>query len=303
MVARLIRWARLRLKEIRTIGFLAALAVLADVGFTFNPSIEERFPWVAHNLGHGVHLLEVIEALLTVSAAAIILRFYFGRRRPPPGPLGLLHFLLMPGAPDSAQFKFRVAQVEADLEPFVRLSDAEVDIANRHPELYGPGRWALYNEWFRIRPQSFLLLDRFDPKSGAWGPIAVSIVLPLTSAGANRLRGGATAVVEMRDLEIASDGTPSSEYLIDTWIVKKAGQARYIDRPIREPHRKYARALLFVHLGVFWDARSPATFLVEADNPHIRDVCQHLGFDGSIRTKDGEILQQLSFPPILRTRI
>jgi hypothetical protein len=300
MRARLIRWARRRSQELRAFGLLVALAVILDLIVQSNEWIEVHTPWIAHDLGHGVHLVHVVEALLTLAAFGVIASFYFSKRKPPPGPLGLLHFLLIPAAPDPRRFKFRIAHAEANLEPFVRFSDAEADIANRHPDLYGKERWDLYGEWFRIRPQSFLLLDRYDHPSGAWEPIAVSIVLPLTSDGHDELSNGSIKVTELRDRHIAREGTSSTAFLIDTWIVKPRGRAHQVDKPLRELHQKYARALLFVHLGIFWDTTVRAVFLVEADNPHIRDICADLGFDGSRRTKDHEILQRLCYPDDLR---
>jgi hypothetical protein len=300
MVARLIRWARRKWHELRAIGLLLALLVILDALAQSNEWIETHAQWIAHDLGHGVHLVHVFEALLAFAAVAIIVIFYVTKRKPPPGPLGLLHFLLIPDAPDPGWFKFRMAQAEANLEPFVTFSDAEADIANRHPDLSGDERWKLYSDWFRMRPQSFVLLDRRDPKSGIWEPIAVSIVLPLTSLGHDDLCNGTIRVLELSDRHVAPLGAPSSVFLIDTWIVKAKGRAKDIDKPLREPHRKYARALLFVHLGVFWDSTTRAIFLVEADSQHIREICGHLGFDESRRTKDNEVLQRLCYPDHLR---
>jgi hypothetical protein len=299
IMPRLIRWARRHWAELGLSGLIIAVLFIVVRLLEYAPESvhSEKYRTL---LGVVVEAGHAVEALVAVVAALVIFVLWFasrtGRNTPPSGPLGLLHFLELPSPPDVAEFSFRCAQAEIDLQPFIAFSDDEVDIANRHPELVGSSRWDLYSTWFRINRQAFLLLDKRNEKTNAWETIAVSIVLPLTGEGCERLSKGRVSVVDLRDLEIARQGLQPAAFLVDTWIVKKIGRARRIDRPIRESHKKYARALLYVHIGIFWDSISATSFLVEADNSHIRSICEDIGFDGSQKTKDGEVLQQLRIP-------
>jgi TIR domain len=215
---------------------------------------------------------------------------------PTMGHVSWMHLIDVPDAPDETVFRYRVPQSEVELEPFVELSDAEVVITDRHPDLYGCTRRRLYYRWFGFQRLSFLLLDRFDVGDHKWQPIAVSIVLPLTELGRKRVCNALIRIVDLAREDIADNVSLSSCFLVDTWITKQKGEARLTDRRTREPNLGYARAMLLVHLGLFWRDAGPNVLLVEADNIRIMSICDDIGFDATRRTADGEILQSLCYP-------
>jgi hypothetical protein len=296
MFASLVRLVKRQRAEIGAIGLLVAAVIIIHETVERVQWFSIHLPWLADELGKGIRVVHLIDASFVFLVLVVVLALRFYRGKPPMGHVSVLHFLLRPDAPNPAAFQFRVPRSELDLEPFVEFSDAEVNIASRHHELSGKSRRDLYRRWFGIRKQSFLILDSFDPASSKWSPIAVSIVLPLTDAGYQKICDKLVRIIDLADGDVARDGTASTRFLVDTWIVKQKGKAKFVDKPIREPTEKYSMALLYAHLGVFWTGRSRAILLVEADHPKIMHICDALGFDKSRRTRDGAVLQCLSYP-------
>ncbi len=124
------------------------------------------------------------------------------------------------------QFRLRAVRKREDLEPFVRLSEAEIDIVNAHKTLTTGDRWKLYENWCRWTAtddrlpwydvksflsrcwnrwrrrsllsadqlrwdnvKSFLSLERRSD-NGVWEAIGVSIILRLSERGVASLAKG-----------------------------------------------------------------------------------------------------------------
>lgn len=218
------------------------------------------------------------------------------------GHLSYMHLIDVPDAPDQTLFRYRVPQSEVELEPFVEFSDAEIVITDRHPDLYDATRRRLYYRWFGFQRLSFLILDRFEASLHQWQPIAVSIVLPLSELGRKHVCNGLMRIIDLAREDIADHVSLSYCFLVDTWITKQKGEAQLTGRRIREPNLGYSRAMLLVHLGLFWRDVGPNILLVEADNIRIMSICDDIGFDGTRRTADREILQYLCYPDDIPTK-
>jgi hypothetical protein len=236
-----------------------------------------------------VHWLHVIEAGLILGALLYVGAWYIWGRVPTFGKVTTVeHLAFVPDKIPFLKYRYRMPRDETELEPFVSFSDQSSAIAGRHPELDGATRSALYQRWFHRRREAFLILD-------SWAQVAVSILLPLTNAGYDRLLQKQMSVIGISD-EIAPQQDTSNKLLLDTWIVKPRGKATAIDKVVQVPHERFGHALPLVHLSIFWNGVEATTLIVEADNQHIRTLCAHVGFDSSRRTKDGAILQVFRYP-------
>jgi hypothetical protein len=291
------------LKEIGFFGLALAVIIIA-ISASNLLVIPEKYSIYTNFLENMVEKTHLLEAFITVFVATCALYFFlkvrFGKGRFPS--LGIERLLVLPGEPDPNKFKFRIAQHYSDLDSFVWWSDDELDIAQRH-DLQGAERRKLYNKWFDWRSDAFLLLDRYDPIKGQWIPVSLSITLPLTQQGADRLANGKVRVLDFEEGDITGKGLSTSDILIDTWIVKKKGMKG--KKIVRENHEHYAICLLFLHLRIFWNRTGDISVFVEADNPKVEEACNRLGFDRSRQTKDGAVLQVMSsltnyHDPILR---
>jgi hypothetical protein len=303
---RLVRFAKRRTKEAGFFVILVAVVLIATEILDRSEAFKKRFPDVVPMLHRFTEYAHFFEASILVLAVAILLGLFvfglvswlFGRNRLRVAPrrYGIERLLVLPGEPSGDTYRFRMAQHEGDLTAFVDWSDGEAEIAQRYPELHGPKRRKLYQTWFKIRKEAFLLLERFDRKSHQWNSIALSIMLPLTEHGQKQICEQRLKVVEIgdsRDAVIARDGEASPCFLIDTWIVKPRQILE--QRVVREAHEHYGICLLFVHAGVLWDGTQPMTCLVEPDNRTVERVCERLGFV-TAATTDGYPLQSLSLP-------
>jgi len=300
MWARLIRFARRRLHHAGVVGILTAVVLLSADLLDGRKWPEKHLPWLAPILHRTAEARHLLEAVFIAVALAVLLGFFvvrivsriFGWDRL--RSLSVEQLLVIPAAPDRHHYRLRMAQQVGDTEPFVTWSDAEAEIAARHPGLSGPERRSLYATWFGLRKEAFLLLERRDSKTGRWDPIAVSIVLPLTEHGQAELCSGRLKVVEIAasaEPVIAARNAQSSCLLVDTWIVRRKLLQK---KRVREAHEHYAICLALAHVGVFWTGRAKAVLLVEADNRVVAATCKRLGFE-TLDT-DATMLQSLAFP-------
>lgn len=274
---------------------VAILTVLAEV-LQFAPFLHSLLAWLPVSLDAVVYWLHLSDAVLFLSGLLYGAGWYVWGRVPTFGrETTVAHLAFVPDAIPPDKYRYRKPADVTELEPFVSFSDKSSAIAGRHPELTGAARSTLYQTWFRRRQEVFLLLDRWSLDNGRWEPVAVSIVLPLSDTGYNRLLQKQVAIIEMVD-EIAPNQDPSTKLLLDTWIVKPRRKASAADKIVQVPHEQFGHALPLVHLGMFWNGTARTTLIVEADNPHIRRLCAHVGFDSSRRTKDGAILQVFNYP-------
>jgi hypothetical protein len=304
----LIRTARRHIREAGVIGVIIAILLIGAEVMHRIEWLETNYPSIAEILHKVVDVAHIVEAAVVVCAIVILICFLvvktMRKARLPVSPpsLGVERLLVIPDPPDPQHYRFRMAQHEGDLEPFVQWSDNEMEIAHRHPDLSDDKRRKLYLTWFRLRRESFLVLERFNHGSSRWDALALSIALPLTEHGRDQICRSQLKIVDVGDsgnAVIARQGTPSSCFLIDTWIVKPRGERRLSRgkrKVLREEHETYGIGLVLVHLSVFWDGRSDGLFLVEADNRIVARFCRRIGFLDSQPTEDGEILQSLSFP-------
>jgi hypothetical protein len=146
------------------------------------------------------------------------------------------------------------------LRPYVAFSGGDLAIAGAHADLTIEGRYALYERWFQINPAAFLSLEKRN-WLGNWKPIAVSILLPLTVAGREKLSTGQVEVLGLNEFYIASTGVKANVFLIDTLIVKRWLQGR---------NRGYGfPGLTIKHIADLWDASPDAWFLIEPDSTRL----------------------------------
>ena len=187
------------------------------------------------------------------------------------GDFGTRYLAQLPDLSRRTEYRFRYVSTDADLSPFVQLSDAESVITGANPGLEGEARRELYRQWcqwtarFEQMPwydprnevKTFLTLERLQP-DGTWLPIAVSILLPLTREGGRHLR-----------LFRQSDT-----------VGRVGGVAHHQERVVRYHHHGWAVALLLRHVSEFWNAdfRRSVTFLSEPDNPRIAKMLNDLRF-------------------------
>jgi len=239
---------------------------------------------------------------------------------PPMGKFGMRALRQRPDLSRRNQYRFRYAQTQDDLLPFVELSDAETTIAEANPGLSGPQRWKLYEQWCqwtaideRIpwydpanRVRSFAILDQKQPDE-TWLPIGVSIVLPLSMNGARHLRlmrrSDHTFSEKRNAATLQSDDFvrgPSDRLLLDTWIIRQRSSTTGIpsSRVSRVDHHQWGVALILRHVAEFWDPDSKTliTFLCEPDNPKIAMMLNDLLFFEENRNAVSGNLFVLKFP-------
>ena len=217
------------------------------------------------------------------------------------------HFLKTPKFGEN-NYRFRMLRSSSELMFFGRFSDDEPDIAASNPGLEGDKRLQFYKDWFDIRRDAFLILDRINLGTGNWDPIAVSIVLPLSIEGSRRIRtGDVQTVVKQPDGSFSSqltkfivkEGFPIHALLLDTWIVKRKKRQRSTvnNGPAsddhaeasaagRESHQRWAMGLLMKHISILTKDMDPMPILVEPDYWHIGYLCHIWNFD---RERDGKL--------------
>jgi hypothetical protein len=221
---------------------------------------------------------------------------------PPMGEFGIRVLSQRPDVSRRDQHRFRYVRTMNDLDPFVELSDAEAMIAGANPGVSGSTRRELYDRWCQWTAanecllwydpanclKSFLILDQKQP-DGAWLPIGVSIVLPLSVSGGRHLRlirRGDHAPSEKRNAStLQSDDFvrgQSDRLLLDTWIIRKRAPVTggLTERIPRFSHYQWGVGLVLRHVGEFWnlDSGSAVTFLCEPDNPKIATMLNDLRF-------------------------
>jgi len=174
-----------------------------------------------------------------------------------------------------------------DLKRFVEFSAVSPDIAGSHPDLDVEKRFKLYERWFGLNPDSFLSLERREPK-GRWIPIAVSIILPLTQTGAALFMTGQRTVLQLSTGDISPPNFPFDALLIDTLIVtdRYRGSTRGYGFP----------GLLLRHLAVFWEG-SETQILVEPDSRKVESLVRKKLLLKQIENREAEEkLFQLHYP-------
>lgn len=249
-----------------------------------------------HPLGEFVHYIE-FGLFLAAVFILIIGRLLRSKQLSPMGIVTLERMLAPPIPPAPSAFRFRKPTSSKELKPFVELSDGEVLIAERHPELRREKRHQIYKLWFDRCPDAFLILERADRLLfwRYWRCVGVSIVLPLAEATYRDIEKSAIKIVELAPSQIAA--SQSNYMLVDTWIMPPKYKARHTHRIVREEHELHAVGLLFLHLSRFWNrqAEQQNVILVEADEPKVSRLCKELGFDETLRTKDNVVLQRLQY--------
>jgi hypothetical protein len=198
------------------------------------------------------------------------------------------------GAPAKYPFYAPRFQGDDELNHFVTLSidDPYIgDVAGTHPELKKEReRLELYMRWQRLVPDGFLYLKRADADGARI--IAVSIVLPLTTRGSEKIWSRQADAVRLRDDDFLASRGQISRLMLDTWIVAPLKQAELDEKKVaREWHDGYGKSLLLRHVARFWDGESECHFLVEPDSPKLDAYVQRLGFEPS---NDGKCYRWVS---------
>ncbi|WP_174285339.1 hypothetical protein [uncultured Sphingomonas sp.] len=227
-----------------------------------------------------LRVIELIEGLSLVAATVGgTVLVWIASTRPRQGYVGLAHLMSVPERPSKYAYHVSMPDGPPGLAPFVEISDAEIAIALRHVELHGGARNRLYERWWRWRPDIFLALFKTDGRLGAWRPIAVSIVLPLTADGAEFSHAGTGGAVDLDFSHITPPGFAPAALVVDTWIVEAKGSkldAR--GRKRRVPTNRFANALVLLHIGVLLPVGALAEIIVEADNKQLKMLLQLIGF-------------------------
>ena len=193
----------------------------------------------------------------TITAAEIFISLWFlpfwpWRKVHPAGSLTTKHLLYVPPEPGiDSPYRFHIAGSVQELEPYVK--ESEYFLAEANPKLDTVARRALYRRWLELSPNSFLYLTRTDRAC----PVGLSIILPLTRIGYERLTGTSRPkkeVIYFGEEEIAKRG-PYHYLLVDTFIISKKQEKSGHSTPTGK--KRYGRTLIFRHLAFFWkDART-----------------------------------------------
>jgi hypothetical protein len=200
----------------------------------------------------------------------------------PTGNLGFRIFSLPPrrANSDSYEFRYRRLRNTADLDSFVRLSDAEPDLLAQNPDLKGESRRRLYKDWCEWtkescdlpwddpnnRTRSFLMLDRSIVTKDAegrptarttWETIGVSIILPLSDDGERFLTCPPDNVEakasRLEEWHLQSRG--ASCFLLDTLIIAQRFSGKNSPKKegiARMQHHNWGTSLPIRHLSEFW---------------------------------------------------
>ena len=192
-------------------------------------------------------LLVGVVTALAVLRSVWLLRFWPWNKVHPAGSLAAQHLLNVPEEPDyESPYRFHVASSVHELEAYV--TESEYFLAEANPQLDTDGRRELYKRWLGLSPNSFVYLCRTDRA----GPVALSIILPLTRTGYERLLGLSRPkkeVIHFGEEEIARRG-PYRHLLIDTFIITKRPEKRLPGASGGQ--KRYGRSLILRHLAFFW---------------------------------------------------
>jgi hypothetical protein len=292
-------WYRLFFRHLRAVSTTTvAVAILTLTSFFSSglPLPRQGLPW--YTLARDVIDIAGL-AFLLVAAAFAALFLIAAHLIAPPGAVTLDQLLLLPPPPSRHpyRFRYRIPTHPKELWAVVTIADNEFGAVARHPTLCGPKRYELYLKWWTHQPASFMILDRFDQQVGYWTPFAVTVILPLTVAGADLIECKQMRLTDLDKNHI--DTSTSSTVLVEAWIMRKRNPLVALRNPtIRPDQEEYAKALLFVHLGRFHsgDSSLPAVIYTDTSTPRMKRVAAELGFSGNFMSLDGSPFQRLSLP-------
>ena len=246
-------------------------------------------------------------ACLMLGRVLLLLSFWPWNRIHPGGSLAAVHLLEIPPEPGrDSPYSIHLVESLPELSPYV--AESEYFLGETNPALNRSARRSLYERWFALNDRSFLYLSRADRKC----PVALSIILPLNSTGYQRLHGidGVhKAVVDFGEDEIRQHG-PYSYLLVDTFIICKRQERSTIKAPGAK--RRYGRALLLRHIGLFWkDAHSSSNLsrsirglpnphavvlIAETNKPTLTKDLIEIGFKENGKSAIGYPLFEFQFP-------
>jgi hypothetical protein len=194
-----------------------------------------------------------------------------------------------------AKFRYRFASLD-DLSYFVAFSMAHPSVLIANPDLDEKERLELYERWYSSTPTSFMVLETEPANQSSWSPIAVSIVLPLSEAGAHELWTGNTRTIEFEERHLAKPNARPTVLLVDTLAAGstyKARKACFADLVLALPQ---------VHAAQFWkpEGRKKMEYWIEPDHRALPRSLQRLGFEGPHEIARGHKLFRLSVPPLKR---
>jgi hypothetical protein len=237
----LIRTARRHIREAGVIGVIIAILLIGAEVMHRIEWLETNYPSIAEILHKVVDVAHIVEAAVVVCAIVILICFLvvktMRKARLPVSPpsLGVERLLVIPDPPDPQHYRFRMAQHEGDLEPFVQWSDNEMEIAHRHPDLSDDKRRKLYLTWFRLRRESFLVLERFNHGSSRWDALALSIALPLTEHGRDQI---CRSRRRWRQRQCSDCPTRNAIVVLPDRHMETARRAAAIERQTKSPARR-----------------------------------------------------------------
>ena len=234
-----------------------AIAYLGCWGYLYVARIYERYP---NRLRRGLkEFLEMPEQVDT--------------------PAGGMHFHYRYIRRSALDVERRPIPNAEDIAAFVRLSEDSPTIVAEHPELDWNSRLSLYERWYKWSPRSFALLEaqpavpESQQNKNIAQAIAVSIILPLSRPGKNRLINGECRVLDLTESDLQKKGKHFRYLLIDTWIIRRD----YQRLPYRQGH-----TLLMAHLAAFWNPtdQKRVTIFVEPAKTSMNGFLQRAAFDG-----------------------
>jgi hypothetical protein len=194
---------------------------------------------------------------------------------------------------------FPTAATPEQLYPYTDLSDHSLFIQAEN-DLTREQRGLLYERWYTLCPDAFMHLE--IQQGGHWRPIAVSIMLPLSSAGYRAItskdKAHRLSVVELNADGIRPRPSPRHQFLlIDTWIVDREGGFGGSGHGKSASRGGNANLLVLRQLAKFWNSANRfrhMVFLVETANARLVPALELLSFTKVGSSGIGEAFYQTS---------
>lgn len=189
------------------------------------------------------------------------------------------------------RFRFFVPERD-DLEYFVKWSSSDPTIADAS-NIKGYQRRLLYESWYNVNPKQFLILQSQQTFGGVWETVALSIILDIPKRTLKALRLKKTAVVDLREPDLALSATDrSGQYLLYDTLIFSPG--------FREKVSEFKRWHSLFHLSQFPSPtpETPVTILVEPDNLRLHFSIQRgrYGHYKQIPLVNNHVLFQFDLP-------
>jgi hypothetical protein len=250
----------------RTLTFVGSLLTIGAV--LFHRHGHDRPASIADQISLDIAWMFGVITVLIVGRSIYLFKYWRWNQFHPGGSLAARHLLNIPPEPGKdSPYSFHLAESLPELSPYV--TESEYFLGESNPELRRASRFALYERWLNLNKRSFLYLSRADRKC----PVALSIILPLSSTGYQRLHGidgTHKKVIDFGEDEIRKHA-PYHYLLIDTFIVSKRQERSKAKVP--EPKKRYGRTLLLRHVALFWRnepsiSTNLSRLLMRQPNPH-----------------------------------